>query len=289
MHICTEQAYDFNFRRINYVTKIRDMMIDDFHQLPTKDRIISTSFQALNIQAENRARNCHRAPMPTLDHLNRSDYDLVYEPSEDTFLLLDALRYDFECPTPATAGRIRSIGNTLEIGCGTGVATIYLLKLIQDLLLDGSNHYVTDVNSDAIRITLQTAQSNDIPPNTLTPLVCHLATPLLSSASNKVHILLFNPPYVPTPDEEVGRSTGLEASWAGGVDGRRVIDEALPQIASLLSKDHGVAYMIVVDDNRPEEITQRMKNQYGITAIPWLRRKARNEFLTVLKMTPDGT
>jgi len=87
---------------------------------------------------------------------------------------------------------------------------------------------------------------------------------------------------VPTPPEEVG-GNGIEASWAGGIDGRVVIDRALGQIARILRGDGGVCYMITVDDNRPEELLGIMKERHGLEGTVLVRRKARNEMLSVLK------
>jgi len=36
----------------------------------------------------------NRLPTPELGHLTRADFDQVYEPSQDTFLFLDALELD---------------------------------------------------------------------------------------------------------------------------------------------------------------------------------------------------
>jgi release factor glutamine methyltransferase len=95
--------------------------------------------------------------------------------------------------------------------------------------------------------------------------------------------LIFNPPYVPTPNDEVG-SNGIEASWAGGLHGRVVIDRAIPQMAELLSKPKGVGYMITVDDNLPEELQTKFR-ELGLNMTQWVRRRARNEYLTVQKLT----
>jgi hypothetical protein len=137
----------------------------------------------------------------------------------------------------------------------------------------------------AIRIAKATAETNGISTEHFQAVQCDLASNLLDQLEGKVDVLIFNPPYVPTPDEEVG-SSGIEASWAGGKDGRVVIDQALPQIARLLAFPHGVAYVVTVDDNYPEQIAQTMDELYGIRVVPWLRRRAHNEYLTIQRMTP---
>ncbi|KAJ3290890.1 HemK methyltransferase member 2, partial [Borealophlyctis nickersoniae] len=86
----------------------------------------------------------------------------------------------------------------------------------------------------------------------------HSLTPRLFSA---VDVLLFNPPYVLTPSEEVGSST-IEAAWAGGIDGREVIDQALPIVNDLLSSS-GVFYMVTIRENKPDEIMAYMAKMYG--------------------------
>jgi release factor glutamine methyltransferase len=67
------------------------------------------------------------------------------------------------------------------------------------------------------------------------------------------------------------------------------LDRALPQIAKLLAFPHGVAYVITIDENRPLEIAQLMLEKYGIVMEPLLRRKCKNEYLTVQKMTHNLT
>jgi hypothetical protein len=56
-----------------------------------------------------------------------------------------------------------------------------------------------------------------------------LVTAVEQRLAQAVDVLLFNPPYVPTESDEI-RGTGIEISWAGGVDGREVTDRLLPKL-----------------------------------------------------------
>ena len=256
--------------------------MSDIHPLRTPDLIPSHGFQDLNRHAENLAKSCQQASVPSLDHLKIADYNLVYEPSEDTFLMLDALHHEF---TVTRNNHVEKIKNILEIGSGTGVSIVSAGMLMKQLQRTDYKLYATDINQEAVRITRQTAKENGLDDDIIEVMNGDLASPVLDILENQVDVLIFNPPYVPTPDSEVG-SEGIEASWAGGLNGRVVLDRALPQIAKLLTKPNGIAYVVVVDDNKPEEICNCMMEQYKIRALPFLRRRARNEFLSILKMEP---
>ena len=98
----------------------------------------------------------------------------------------------------------------------------------------------------------------------------------------KIDILLFNPPYVVTEPREVG-SNGIEAAWAGGIDGRQVIDQFMPSIQSLLSPK-GVFYLVVIRENRPMELIEWMQ-QFGLHGKIVKFRKAGYEGLHILRFS----
>lgn len=172
----------------------------------------------------------------------------------------------------------------VEIGCGSGVASVFVATHLQKSKPPPDpTVLVTDINPRALQVTKETATANSgDTPLRLEAVQCDLLSAVVPRLQHFVDILIFNPPYVPTPDDEVG-STGIEASWAGGVKGRRVVDRAIPQIAQALSKPNGVGYMITVDDNEPEELAVLFE-KLNLQMIPLVRRRAHNEFLTVQKL-----
>ncbi|CAJ1896069.1 unnamed protein product [Cylindrotheca closterium] len=242
----------------------------DFHPLRSANDRGSKNWEQLNKIAEKRAKEASPATMPSLDHATMSDYGQVYEPSDDTYLLIDGIQSDLT-ENQSIAKSARTI---LELGSGNGVPITFCSKLVPSALA-----IATDINPNALAFTKKTAMENNV--TKLETIQCDLATPLLESCKQRIDIIIFNPPYVPTPDEEVS-GNGIEVSWAGGERGRLVVDRAIPQIAHLLS-ENGVCYMITVDDNEPEEIS-KMFDALGIKMFPLVRRRAYNEYLSVQKL-----
>jgi len=60
-----------------------------------------------------------QAPMPSLEHLTFQDYEHVYEPWHDTYLLIDVLQYELQHSNSKFQERMEP-AVCLEIGCGSG-------------------------------------------------------------------------------------------------------------------------------------------------------------------------
>lgn len=122
-------------------------------------------------------------PLPDLSHLGSADFERVYEPSDDTFLLVDALaadaaslqvrhaphatlshahsrmHSDFHARPHARPHTTQALsaGLCIEIGCGSGAVITHLASLLprrSAWMLGG------DVSVDALRASAATAARN---------------------------------------------------------------------------------------------------------------------------------
>ncbi|XP_018422844.1 PREDICTED: hemK methyltransferase family member 2 [Nanorana parkeri] len=205
-------------------------------------------------------------PTPVYSHVGHGEYSDVYEPAEDTFLLIDALEGEVD-------ELIARVELCLEIGCGSGVVSAFVASIIGPKAL----YLCTDVNPLAASCTLETARTNKV---LIEPVITDLVSGLLPRLQGQIDLLLFNPPYVVTPSEEVG-GNGIQAAWAGGNNGREVMDRIFPLVPTLLSPK-GSFYLLVLKDNNPDEIVEQLKS-YGLQGSKLLSRKAGREHLIVLK------
>lgn len=216
---------------------------------------------------------------PYLTHLQSDDYKHVYEPAEDSFLLLDAIEADL----PQIIDKKPII--CLEIGSGSGVVVTALAKVLQDCVC-----YATDINPFACRITNKTAKCNNA---TIEMLNMDLTN---GFRENEIDLLIFNPPYVVTTNDELESksqpssssstngdfNTNIIKSWAGGVDGRVVMDRVFEHLDKILAPN-GIAYILVIKDNKPEEIVVKLeKMNYRADVVK--ERRIRGEHLFILKI-----
>ncbi|KAJ2989614.1 HemK methyltransferase member 2, partial [Globomyces sp. JEL0801] len=87
-------------------------------------------------------------------------------------------------------------------------------------------YLAVDINPQACDISFRTGSQNNVSVDLVNT---NFTDGLNKRLHGTIDVLCFNPPYVVTPTEEIG-SKSIEASWAGGIDGREVIDRFLPLV-----------------------------------------------------------
>lgn len=209
------------------------------------------------------------------------DFENVYEPAEDTFLLLDTLEKDLD----ELKGAVQ-----ICVECGSGSGTV-ITALSKTFSKNGPNYctmIATDINPQACRTTKKCALFHK--QDNIEVVRTNLADALVDRLENKVDLLIFNPPYVPTELSEIqeGNKQPLYHSWAGGSDGRRLIDTFLKSnVTRLLSKPRGVAYLVALEANKIDEICNYL-TPYDINGFVVAKRKAGCELLSIIKYKWSG-
>jgi release factor glutamine methyltransferase len=150
----------------------------------------------------------------------------VYEPCEDSFLLAQA-----------ALSIIQNSENILEVGCGSGI--------ISAVIKNNTKARITgiDINPHAVQCTKENG-------------VDAIRGNLLSCIKGKFEIIIFNPPYLPTNDEE-RTSDWINVALDGGNDGREIINRFLVEACDHLV-ENGRILMLVSSFTGIEEVKSKM-------------------------------
>ncbi|MDV0446522.1 Ribosomal RNA small subunit methyltransferase A [Methanosarcinaceae archaeon Ag5] len=188
----------------------------------------------------------------------------VYEPAEDTYLT-----------ARAAAGLIAGTRQTddaekpfkvLEVGCGSGFISAYLLSEFGSDL--NFTVQAVDVNPNAVAC----AQENGVP-----AVLSDLFE--IFESGERFDIIVFNPPYLPTSQDE--KVPGwLNYAFDGGVSGRETIDRFLKDVRKYLTPSGSFA-LLISSITGLEEVSAEME-KYGFSAEVIAAEKCSFEELMVI-------
>ncbi|KAI1107820.1 putative methylase [Jackrogersella minutella] len=242
-------------------------------------------------------------PTPDTSHVA---YERIYEPAEDSFLLLDTLSSTSETSFLHSRFGDGYVPLVVEIGPGSGVVIAFVNAQAQ--VLFGSQNVLTaaiDVNGYACQATSETAKKAALE-NAATRgrFLGAFQGDLVAPLKDKlVDVLIFNPPYVPTP--ELPKQPGLadlphmdtkpsfdddsymlSLSYAGGKDGMETTDRLIKSLPQVLSSK-GCAYILLCEQNGPEKVKERIRGLGGawkVATVGSSGKKAGWERLQIIRI-----
>jgi len=170
-------------------------------------------------------------PSFTFQNMSISLHPEVYEPAEDTYLMIENIRI-----TPHQ--------DVLEIGAGTGIISIYCAQR-------GANVICTDINPFAISLIKKNIDENR---EKLKGTIKVRQGDLFDCINDKedFDLIIFNPPYLPTsPEEKKGISSWYAKSFDGGPSGLMVTKRFILEVKPYL-KNKGYAMFITSSFSKKE-------------------------------------
>jgi release factor glutamine methyltransferase len=154
---------------------------------------------------------------------------MVYEPSEDTYLLIECL------PTNLTGMHV------LEIGCGSGIVCVEAAKR-------GGVVTAVDIDEQAVRATTILAKEHNV---SVTALQGDLFTPI---NNQQFDLVICNPPYLPSDEHDP------DIALDGGTNGHEFIERFLQQVKEHL-KMNGTLLLLYSSRTNKERVRELINEQ----------------------------
>jgi release factor glutamine methyltransferase len=162
----------------------------------------------------------------------------VYEPAEDTFLLVDSID-------------VSEGDSVFEVGAGCGLIALYCASI-------GANVVCSDINPFAVEFVKKNFLVNKaLLRGSFDIRIGDLFSVLDSKDS--FDIIVFNPPYLPTSKKElVGGSGWFDKAVSGGADGLNVTERFINQVSNFLKKN-GRVYFVFSSLSNGEKLESLIK------------------------------
>lgn len=182
---------------------------------------------------------------------------MVYEPSDDSFLLRS-------CLPSALAGL-----KALEVGCGSGVISVELARR-------GADVVAVDVDPAAVKATRQAALDAHV-----TIVVCE--SDLFETViGEKFDLVVCNPPYLPTDHRDP------DIALDGGSEGWEFIERLLSGVKEVLAQD-GKIFMVFSSHTKPDKVASLLHTYGFVSKLVGKKEVGFFEELFVVELTRDET
>jgi release factor glutamine methyltransferase len=154
--------------------------------------------------------------------------DEVYQPAEDTYLLLKV-----------ALNEAKPTDEVIELGCGRGLIASALAPKVKRVI-------ATDINPHAVGI----AKSKGLDT---------VRADIFRGIHAKFDLIIFNPPYLPTSDEEKIEGW-LNHAFDGGQSGREIVFRFLENLREHLRED-GRALLLISSETGLEEVKKKAREE----------------------------
>jgi release factor glutamine methyltransferase len=154
----------------------------------------------------------------------------VYEPCDDTYLLVDA-----------ALNEVRPSDSVLEVGTGCGIIAKMVAERARCVI-------ATDKNPRAVA----NAKLNGVEA---------IRGDLFADLDSRFDLIIFNPPYLPGRSDT--SSDWQTKAWDGGPSGREVTAQFLSQVGKYLTQK-GRVLLVISSITGYKEVTELMHAQFGI-------------------------
>ncbi|MCH8519992.1 MAG: methyltransferase domain-containing protein [Nanoarchaeota archaeon] len=163
---------------------------------------------------------------------------MTYQPSDDTFLLLNSIKDDIKENNISTS----SI-KVCEVGCGSGEIITTLKEKFTTI-----NAYASDINHQAIEDAVNLAQQKNVNIN------AKVGSFLEPFEDEKFDIILFNTPYLPCEDGERFDKLSIEdKALYGGKAGFEVTNQFLDSLHNSIH-ENTIIYMLISTLTQPNVV-----------------------------------
>ena len=186
----------------------------------------------------------------------------VYDPAEDTFLLLQTIH-----ARPGIA--------VLDLGTGCGIIALACAR-------NGASVVASDINPHAVHNCRRNQERNR---SRLTGTLAVRHGDLFSvlRPDERFDLIVFNPPYVPTPSEET-MEAWLDLATSGGDDGLQVTTRFITGVRRYLAPA-GAAY-IIVSSRSPQTAIHRLLRENQLKGTIVGTQRFEDEEIYCYRMTP---